>query len=201
MRSVTKSDARAKEWHVRRQRPDARTSIFWFIDADAERMSVARVLDDLAAEPRFRSYFLASVLETDVRSFVLEVPLSKPSSEFECALTELPTPKKVKVDPSAYASHFSDGRSVAVLPSSDGDGHLVVPRAEQVEGWYADLATFLRRIRDEQQHALLEAVARTARDALRAQPVCLRSSAPGAPWLSIRVGIRPQGFAYARYAR
>ncbi len=190
-----------KEWHVRRQRRDARTLVLWFIDANADRMSLRAVIEDLATEPEFRSYFLQTVAESDMTSFVLETPLSAASGEFECALTNVPAPKKVKIDPQLYASSFAGDGLVAVVPSADGDGALVVPRPLQVEGWYADLPTFFKRIREEQQLALLEAVARTAREALATQQVCISSSAPGAPWLQVRVGSSAKRLAYSRYRR
>jgi hypothetical protein len=171
----------------------------WFIDANADRMSFAKVMGDLAKHEGFRAYFLAAIAETDARSYVLEMPLSMANSEFECAITEAPVPKKVKVDPAKYASAFTSGESVAVVP--DGDASLIVPRAEQVEGWYADLPTFLKRIREEQQHALLQAVARTAQAALANGSVCVGSSAPGAPWLSFRVGPSAKALTYSRYRR
>lgn len=198
VRTVTK---RAREWHVRRQRPNARTTILWFIDANADRMSVGQVIDDLASEASFRALFLSAVAETDARSFVLETPCSNRSGEFECALTEAPpAPKKAKIDPATYAAHFG-AESVAVFESPDGNGTLVVPAPKQVEGWYCDLATFLRRIDAAQQDALIRALAQTAKKALATQAVCLSSSAPGAPWLSMRVGTSSKGFLYGRYAR
>lgn len=186
---------------MRRQRANARTSIFWFIDSMADRMSVGQVIDDLVAEPSLRAQFISLIAETDARAFVLETPCCNRAGDFECALTEVSVPKKVKIDPATYAAHFDDGASVAVFDSPDGNGTLVAPAPRQVEGWYSDLSTFLRRIHVAQQDALLLAVAQTAQKALATQAVCLSSSAPGASWFSIRVGTSAKGFHYARYAR
>lgn len=207
MRRVTSSTQHhVEEWHVRRQRPDARTTLISFIDADANRISFAYFLDKLESSEPFRDLFIEVLAEHDAKLFVWQMPsMSRATldSEFECALTEAPPPakKKFKVDPEAFAPHLRSDESVVAFASPDGSGTLVVPCPKQAEGWYAELATFLRRVRRAQGHALWQALARAAKASVATKKVWLSSSAPGAPWLHMRVDTSPTHITYRPYAR
>ena len=191
---------------MRRQRPDARTTLISFIDADANRITVAHFLDKLESSEAFRELFIGVLIEHDAKLFVWQMPsISRATleSEFECALTEAspPAKKKPKIDPEAFAPHLRPDESVVAFPSPDGAGTLVVPCPKQAEGWYAELATFLRRVRPAQTHALWQALARAAKAAVATKKVWLTSSAPGAPWLHMRVDTSPTHITYRPYAR
>ena len=191
---------------MRRQRPDARTTLISFIDANADRISCGYFLDKLESSEAFRDLFIGVLAEHDAKLFVWQMPsVSRATleSEFECALTEAapPAKKKVKIDPEVFAPHVRADESVVAFPSPDGSGTLVVPCPKQTEGWYAELATFLRRVRPAQTHALWQALARAAKAAVATQKVWLSSSAPGAPWLHMRVDTGPTHITYRPYAR
>jgi hypothetical protein len=195
-----------EEWHVRRQRPDARATLISFIDADANRISFAHFLDRLEGSESFRSLFIDVLAECDAKLFVWQMPSITSATlggEFECAVIEAPPPakKKFKVDPEAFAPHLRPDESVVVCPSPDGAATLVVPCPKQAEGWYAELATFLRRVRPAQSHALWQTLARTAKASVATKKIWLSSSAPGAPWLHMRLDTTPANVAYRPYAR
>lgn len=188
---TTSSTRAAAEWHVRRQRPSPRTTVLAFVDADANRMTFPEVLDALQSSEAFRAFFITAIAESDLKTFTAETPVLTRAGDFELALTEAPLPKKLRLDASVYASHLGPDDLVASFPSPDGDGSLVAPSLVSVEGWYADLGTFVRKVRPEQVHALFATVARVAKQAMAKERVCLSSSPPGARWLHLRVGPKP----------
>jgi hypothetical protein len=195
---VTKSSKpRAPEWHLRLSRPDARTSTLTFIDAQADKMNFAQVLDALETNEGFRAFFIRGLANVDLRSYVWETPFVAPRDDFECALTELPLPTKSKLNLAKYAPHFETEESVVVVP--EGDSTLILPCPRHFEGWYVDLATFVRRVPRAQAHELFQTMARTAKAATG--QIWLRSSPPGAQWLYLRIDKSSKDYAYGRYVR
>jgi uncharacterized protein DUF6940 len=205
VRAVTNSiQPQGDEWHVRRQRPDARTTLLWFIDADANRMSFAQFLEALESSEAFRAFFMTSLTSSESKAFVWETAVVKLGDEFECAITQLTPPttkKKLKITPRAYAEHLRPGESVSVFPSPDGQATLLVPHPKGAEGWYAELGVFLRRANSDQHHVLWQTLARTAKVEQAKNRVWLRSSAPGLPWLHVRVDRETKNCVYRPYGR
>jgi hypothetical protein len=189
------------EWHVRWSRPDAKTALFGFIDANADRIMFPELLEKIEKDDAFRELFISTIANAELRSFGLETPRITQKQDVEIALTEAPLAKKFKINPEKYAAHFKPDEIVSVF--AEGETTLVVPVPKQVEGWYADLPTFLNRIHRIQVGALFQAVARVARAELAKAPIWITSSAPGAAWLSFSIWKTPppQGFLYKRYGR
>jgi hypothetical protein len=174
-----------------------------FVDIDANRITFREFFDHLESNERFRSVLVSALAECELKSFVWETPsVDKRAlvNEFECALTEVPAPPKAKVNRLKFAEQFREGESVVAFPSPEGTGQIVVPCPKQAEGWYADVATFLRRVHPSQVDALFSTLARVAKPMLASERVRIRSSAPGASWLHFTVGPSPKPAAYAGYA-
>lgn len=204
---TTSTDTHREEWHVRRQRPDARTTLLSFIDANADRMTFRQFLDRLESSEAFRELFMSALLDCGVKAFAWETPSFNRAmlgDELECALIEGPPPKKPKLDPAKLAPSLvsEEERLVVAIPSPEGDATLIAPCPREASGWYAELGIFLRRVRRAQTHALWQELARAAKATLKtSDKVWLRSSAPGAPWLHLRVDTTPQHVVTKRYAR
>ncbi len=191
------------EWHVRWQRPKNGTLLLSFVDADANRVTFREFLTRLESSERFRAAFVAALAGCELKAFVWEMPAIGARSlvyEFECALTEAAVPPKVKVNPNKFGDHFREGEPVAVFDSPEADGSIIAPSPRGAEGWYADLGTFLRRVDPAQVHALWQAVAKTAKAMVAKERIRIRSSAPGAPWLHVRVGPSAKPAAFSGYA-
>ena len=191
-----------QEWHVRWQRPDARTRLLSFIDANADRITFRQFFQLMGSNEAFRKVFIGALADSELKSFVWEMPAIGKRSlvyEFECALTEVPPPKKVRVRPAKFADHFSDEESVVAFARAEGEGAIVVPCPRQAEGWYADVATFIRRVHPTQVDALWQKVAETAKGMLGAEKIRACSSTPGAPWLHFEIGPLPKAAAYSKY--
>jgi hypothetical protein len=62
------------KWHVRRQRPDARTTVVYFIDVDANRMTFAQFFDELESNEDFRALFSAELAASTEKPFTWETP-------------------------------------------------------------------------------------------------------------------------------
>jgi hypothetical protein len=196
------SEAQAQEWHVRRQRPNARTTLMWFIDANADRITFATFLDLLESSEAFRSLFIEELASSDVRLFVWETPGITPNGDFECALTEAPPPKKkYRASSAAYAAHLRADEPVVSFPSPEGNGTSIVPCPREADGWYAELGTFVRRVRRNQVHAMWQALAKAGKAALPKGRFWMTSSVPPAPWLEMRVETAAKPRAYAPYSR
>lgn len=203
MVAATMSSTGSHEWHIRWQRPDAKTRLLSFIDANADRITYRQFFQLLEKNEHFLAVFLAALGDCDLRTFVWETPsVDKRSlvNEFECALTELPVPAKTKVHPAKFADQFREDELVVAFPTPEGEGQIVVPCPRQAEGWYADLTTFMRRVQPAQVQALWQTVGRLTNEMLATQRVRVRSSALGAPWLHFIVGPSPKPAAYRGYS-
>lgn len=187
---------------MRWQRPKPGTLLLSFVDIDANRITFREFFDHLESNEKFRKVFVSALAGCELKTLVWETPSVDKRSlvqDFECALTDVPMPKKAKVNPLKYAEQLRDDESVVVFGAPEGTGQLVVPAPKQAEGWYADLATFLRRVHPSQVDALWQAVARTAKPMLSTERIRIRSSAPGAPWLCVEIGPSAKPVAYAGY--
>jgi len=202
---VTSTQLPAEEWHVRRQRPDARTTLLTFIDADANRITCRQFLDRLEKSEPFRELFITALLDCEAKAFVIETPSFNPAmlgNELELAVIDAPAPaKKPKIDPAKLSPSLLSDESVVTFASPEGHATLIAPCPRQAEGWYAELGIFLRRVRRAQAHALLIALAREAKQTVATDKVWITSSAPGAPWLHFRVDKSPQHISLARFKR
>ncbi len=202
LRVTSGNDDRVAEWHVRRQRADARTTLLWFIDLDLNRMSWAHFLDNLESNESFRTLFVNSLVNSDRKSFVWETRAITLKDDFECALTEVPVTKKARIDSSKFAAHFRPEVNVVEFPSPDGSSTLVVPCPKQAEGWsYGELDTFLRKGPPVQVQELWQALARAAKAMVGKQTIWLSSTLPGVPWVHLRVDTSSKHFAFKRYVR
>lgn len=200
---MTSTEIASEQWHVRRQRPDARTTLLTFIDADADRMTCRQFLDRLEGSQPFRELFVRALLDCGPKAFVIETKGFNPAmlgDELELAVIEPPPPtKKVKLNPAKLSPDLLSEQAVVVI--SEGESVRVAPSAHEAEGWYADLGVFLRRVRRAQAHALWRMWAQEAKKALATDKVWLSSSAPGAPWLHLRVDRSPEHISFGRFKR
>jgi hypothetical protein len=191
------------KWHVRRQKPTPNTTLFWFIDNDANRMTYGQFLDELESDEAFRSQFIGVLSHHELRLFVWETPsITKPMlvGELECAITEAPPPpKRFRVIPSMYGAHFKPDELAVTF--TEGETKHVTPCPREAEGWYADLGVFLRRVKPVQVHALWQKFAAEVKQSVGTERIWLSSSAPGAPWLSLKIENNNKNRAYTRYGR
>lgn len=192
------------EWHVRRQRPEPKTTLIWFIDRDANRMTYLQFLDALDRDEAFRALFIQVLAEADQKLYVWETPsISRNTAvgELEMAITEVPPPpKRFRVDPKKYRQEFANSDELAVT-LTEGDATLVIPSPREAEGWYADIGIFVRRIRPAQVHALWQTFAREVKKAIGTERIWLSSNMPGAPWLHLKIEKNNKSRAYSRYGR
>lgn len=105
-------------------------------------------------------------------------------------------------EPKAFASHFADGGSaamVSVFANLGGDATLVVPRPLAAASAYGHLAAFVRHAPHAQVHALWQAVSEAMWRWLSAKPVWLSTAGGGVAWLHVRLDDRPKYYSHAPY--
>lgn len=166
--------------------------------------TVADVLRGWHSDADFRSMFNSVLAKAPYAAFRWETPAvtaASVSRPFEFVLLDSPELAR-RVDPSAFAEHFSQGvNGVAVFPNLGKDAIMVVPCPLTESSAYGHIAAFVRLAPDSQRHALWQLVASAMTRRLGDKPVWLSTAGAGVSWLHVRLDDRPKYYGFGPYRR
>lgn len=170
-------------------------------------LSRTAVLERLACDSNFRSWWGRALCDWAPPSFVFETPawtLHNLSETFEFVGMANPALERAQVDAVSFAPHFSAapaGTLALEFANLGGDAQLVVPTPGEVLEHHAHLAVFLRHAESDRQHALWQQLARTISAQLDDRPLWVSTAGLGVIWLHWRIGVRPKYYRYRPYAQ
>lgn len=129
------------------------------------------------------------------------VSLSNLDQAYEMVLVETGAFAGLRPNATAFKEHFEDKQPVAVFPNLSGDATLLAPAPLVAVDAYTHLAAFVRDAPAEQQHCLLETLARTLANRIGENPLWVSTSGLGVSWLHIRLDRTPKYYSYAPYKK
>ena len=130
------------------------------------------------------------------------VTLPAARATFEYVLVDAPSLASQPPDDWSFREYFEGNRrsvGVAIMQNLGRDAVLVVPEILDAPEIYTDLATFLRRGPESQQHDLLIALVEAVRAWEWGRPLWVSTSGLGVAWLHIRLDSRPKYYQYTPY--
>ncbi len=175
------------------------------MSCNGEPLALDNALESLATDPEFRNWFLEDLRSSPFSSFFWETPavtLPAAQATFEYVLVDAPSLASQRPDTWSFREYFEGNRrsaGVAIMENLGRDAVLVVPEILDAPEIYTDLATFLRRGPESQQHDLLIALVKAVRAWKRDRPLWVSTSGLGVAWLHIRLDSRPKYYQYTPY--
>ncbi len=171
---------------------------------DAAALTYSDALDGWENDPAFRSWFTQQLADAPLAGYRWEVPpvtAATVGRPFEFVLMAAAGFARLP-DPGPFAAAFASagGAGAVAFPNLGGDAVLVAPRPTTgPPAAYTDLAAFVRRAADDQQHALWQTVAAAVRARLNARPLWLSTAGHGVAWLHVRLDDAPKYYNHSPY--
>lgn len=191
-------------WHAVSQEPSFDSAICLRIGTLHGQLSCADAIELWASSADFRGFYTALLGATELDAYFWELPpvtLGTLGQPFEFVLIASPGLARIRPDPAAFVEHFDadPANPVVAFPNLGRDALLVVPSPQGAAAAYADIASFSRQAKPEQQHALWRTVAQMMRVRLGDQETWLSTAGLGVPWLHLRLDSRPKYYRHAPY--
>ena len=108
----------------------------------------------------------------------------------------------VSPDPRSFAGHFNHAAgpvTVISFPNLGRDAVFVVPKPVAASAGYGHMATFLRTAPIQQQHELLQTLAKAVLAKVGERPLWISTSGLGVYWLHVRLDSWPKYYTYSPY--
>ncbi|HEY3636670.1 MAG TPA: hypothetical protein VGK90_00865 [Rhizomicrobium sp.] len=165
----------------------------------------ADVIAAWAEDAEFRGYFLRELAALPYPAFFWEMPpitRNTITRNYECVAICSDSLARMHPDEDSFAEKFRPGDSIVTFRNLGGDALLVAPCPIADPISYVQIASFLRRAPESQQHDLFIALARTMRQELdrTAARIWVSTSGLGVAWLHIRLDSFPKYYQYRPYA-
>jgi hypothetical protein len=171
---------------------------------DGAPLSYRDILQRWQHDTTFRAFFLSLLASSPFSTYRWETPaitLATTNRRFEFVLIDSPE-LTCEANRSAFNEHFArrgDEVDVLTVPNLSGDAWLIIPTPIAEDAVYPDLATFIRRAPERQQHNMWQTVGRCVEAQLSSEPVWLSTAGAGVAWLHVRLDRRPKYYCYAPY--
>jgi hypothetical protein len=179
---------------------DGRMQKFTIVRDDAP-LPYSEIVQLWRSDAGFRTFFIALLADCPFPAYRWETPpvtsatIDRP---FEFVLLRSEALDRA-VDPTAFASHFTDGDDVVTFPNLGGDAVMVVPCPVVADSIYGHLASFIRNAPPTQVHHLWQSVGDAMQQRLGTRPVWLSTAGMGVSWLHVRLDSRPKYYGYAPF--
>jgi hypothetical protein len=124
---------------------------------DGAPLSYRDILQRWQHDTTFRAFFLSLLASSPFSTYRWETPaitLATTNRRFEFVLIDSPE-LRCEANRSAFNEHFArrgDEVDVLTVPNLSGDAWLIIPTPIAEDAAYPDLATFIRRAPERQQH-------------------------------------------------
>ena len=166
-----------------------------------ETMTFVDVIAQWQSNREFRTFFNASLAESDISAFRWETPpvtTTTVQRPFEFVLLDAPGLDR-RVDELAFRDHFTTDASVVRFANLRGDAELIVPCPAGPVEHYGHLASFVRSAPPEQCDELWRTVGEAVKSRLSDMPLWLSTAGMGVAWLHIRIDSGPKYYGYTPY--
>jgi len=170
------------------------------LERDPSVVSYADVLNLWQHDADFRAFFISLLAGSPFSAFRWETPAittATATRPFEFVLLDDPDLARTP-EPEAFAEHFNK-TPVVSFPNLRGDAILVVPCPLASTSAYGHLAAFVRHAPEPQQHALWQAVGKSASQRIGKKPVWISTAGAGVSWLHVRLDDRPKYYGHDPY--
>ena len=174
------------------------------ITAGDRSLSVGKAIALWREDAAFRDVFISALAATQWSAFFWEMPpltTATLSDRFECALIRSDALAQMRADDRDFTMHLRGPETMAVFPNLSGDAFLIAPRRIANAECYGHIAAFLRDAPHEQQHELLQTLAREIELRLAALPYrfWVSTSGLGVPWVHVRLDRYPKYYQHRPY--
>ncbi|MEK6236280.1 MAG: hypothetical protein N2C14_16360 [Planctomycetales bacterium] len=170
---------------------------------DGAPVSYSEVLDWWRDDAEFRSFHVSLLADCPFTAYRWETPPVTTATidrRFEFVLLQADALDR-RVDPKAFAGHFTKKDSAATFANLGRDAVMVAPCPVADQSIYGHLASFVRQAPDAQVHRFWQAVSQAMRDRLGEAPVWLSTAGMGVSWLHVRLDSRPKYYGYSPFKK
>lgn len=166
-----------------------------------KRLRFSDFLNELETSSQFRSFFINLLADVSFHAYQWETPPVKSSNvdqPFEFVVTRNPA-IDLPPDPGPFSQYFNSDEPVAVFDNLGNDAKLIAPAPSNQSLNYSHIGVFTDQAPMEQQHALWQTVAETAKTQISSQPIWLNTAGGGVAWLHVRLDTNPKYYRHQPY--
>ncbi len=174
----------------------------YYLYKNNDKLSFEETIKLLETDEAFRNLFIKILEENPFEAYFFEVKPIKQNQWkdiFEFVLVKSTRLAQVSANPQAFQKYFKKDKKVITFKNLGGDAQLIVPCPIARNEHYTHLAQFIRNTSYEQQHALIQLMAKEYRLSIGNEYKWLSTSGLGVYWLHIRIDSRPKYYTYLPY--
>jgi len=174
------------------------------LSRDGRALCLGDVIGLWRDDEAFRDFFIAMLAASPFEAFFWEMPPLDEATlarTFECAIIGSGALARMQADDADFAGHLRDADKIAVFGNLSGDALLIVPtKIAAVEG-YGHIASFVRTVPRDQQHALFRRLALEIKKRLATSSgrFWVSTSGLGVPWVHVRLDRWPKYYQFKSY--